>query len=81
VNGRTDRWIRWTTTSCVALLALIAGTVSYHARAGGTARSAGLGGGADTTVRGRDDRRGLDDICWLIRVRDSVAGCCPGRYW
>ena len=24
-----DRWIRWTTTGCVALLALIAGTVSY----------------------------------------------------
>ena len=26
---RADRWIRWTTTGCVALLALIAGTVSY----------------------------------------------------
>jgi hypothetical protein len=25
----TDRWIRWTTTGCVGLLALIAGTVSY----------------------------------------------------
>ena len=24
-----DGWIRWTTTGCVALLALIAGTVSY----------------------------------------------------
>src|SRR5216683_2642358 len=24
-----DRWIRWTTTGCVALLALIVGTVSY----------------------------------------------------
>jgi hypothetical protein len=24
-----DRWIRWTTTGCVALLAPIAGTVSY----------------------------------------------------
>jgi Protein of unknown function (DUF2637) len=29
VNARTDRWIRRTTTVCVALLALIAGTVSY----------------------------------------------------
>jgi hypothetical protein len=29
VTGQPDRWIRWTTTSCVALLALIAGTVSY----------------------------------------------------
>jgi hypothetical protein len=24
-----DRWIQWTTTGCVAVLALIAGTVSY----------------------------------------------------
>ena len=24
-----DRWIRWTTIACVALLVLIAGTVSY----------------------------------------------------
>ena len=29
MTGRVDRWIRWTTTGCVALLALIAGTVSY----------------------------------------------------
>jgi len=29
VNGGSDRWIRWTTTVCVALPALIAGTVSY----------------------------------------------------
>jgi hypothetical protein len=29
VNGSADRWIRWTTTGCVALLALIAATVSY----------------------------------------------------
>jgi Protein of unknown function (DUF2637) len=29
VNGQPDRWIRWTTTDCVALLALIAATVSY----------------------------------------------------
>jgi hypothetical protein len=27
--GRADRWIRRTTTGCVAMLALIAGTVSY----------------------------------------------------
>jgi hypothetical protein len=27
--SRSDRWIRWTTTGCVALLALIAATVSY----------------------------------------------------
>jgi Protein of unknown function (DUF2637) len=29
VTGQPDRWIRLTTTGCVALLALIAGTVSY----------------------------------------------------
>lgn len=29
MSGRTDLWIRWTTTGCVALLALIAATVSY----------------------------------------------------
>jgi hypothetical protein len=29
VSGGSDRWIQWTTTGCVALLALIAGTVSY----------------------------------------------------
>lgn len=29
MNGRADKWIRWTTTGCVALLALIAATVSY----------------------------------------------------
>src|SRR5215472_3922826 len=29
MTGRADRWIRRTTIGCVALLALIAGTVSY----------------------------------------------------
>ncbi|HEX9355449.1 MAG TPA: DUF2637 domain-containing protein [Streptosporangiaceae bacterium] len=29
MSGQADRWIRWTTTGCVALLALIAATVSY----------------------------------------------------
>ena len=29
MNGRADRWIRRTTIGCVAMLALIAGTVSY----------------------------------------------------
>src|SRR5467141_49201 len=29
MRPRPDRWIRWTTTGCVVLLALIAGTVSY----------------------------------------------------
>ncbi len=29
MTAAPDRWIRWTTTGCVALLALIAATVSY----------------------------------------------------
>jgi hypothetical protein len=29
MSPRADRWIRWTTTGCVSLLALIAGLVSY----------------------------------------------------
>jgi hypothetical protein len=29
VTGQADRWIRRTTIGCIALLALIAGTVSY----------------------------------------------------
>ena len=29
MTAGADRWIRWTTVGCVALLALIAGTVSY----------------------------------------------------
>ncbi len=28
-HRRADRWIKWATTGCVALLVLIAGTVSY----------------------------------------------------
>ena len=29
MSSQSDRWIRWTTTGCVALLAMNAGTVSY----------------------------------------------------
>jgi hypothetical protein len=29
MSGQADPWIKWTTTGCVGLLALIAGTVSY----------------------------------------------------
>src|SRR5947209_2188726 len=29
MNRPGDQWIRWTTTGCVGVLALIAGTVSY----------------------------------------------------
>jgi hypothetical protein len=48
VTERPDGWIWWTTIVCVALLALIAGTVSYlhvhrlaalHGQPGGSRRS------------------------------------------
>src|SRR6516164_9733269 len=29
MSGRADQWVRWTTTACAGLLALIAGIVSY----------------------------------------------------
>lgn len=29
MTGRADLWLRWTTTGCMALMALIAATVSY----------------------------------------------------
>jgi hypothetical protein len=29
MSGGADWWIRWTTTGCLGLLALIAGSVSY----------------------------------------------------
>ncbi len=62
MTGGSDRWIRWTTTGCVVLLALIAGTVcclhmhtlvELHGQAG-------LGSGADTVLGGRDDRDRID---------------------
>ena len=71
MSAGADRWIRWTTTGCVGLLALIAGTVSYLYRhpAGGVARAAGVGGGADAAVGGRDDRGGIDDAASRLMRR------------
>jgi hypothetical protein len=51
MTAGADRWIRWTTIECVALLALIVGTVSYlhvrllvelHGQPGGVAALAPL---------------------------------------
>jgi hypothetical protein len=40
VSGRADRWIKRATMGCVAILALIAGTVTYlHMHRPGTSRS------------------------------------------
>jgi hypothetical protein len=46
MNVRADRWIQWTLTGCVALLALLARLVHAHAHAGEAARAAGLPGRA-----------------------------------
>ena len=82
MNRPADRWIRWTTTGCVALLALIAGTVSYlhmhllvelHGQPGWVAALTpfsvdGMIVAASTTLLA-DSRAG------------SAAGCCRGRCW
>jgi hypothetical protein len=61
MSAGADRWITWTTTGCVALLALIASTVSYlHMHTLVTLHGQPGGGGADPTVGGRNDRRCLD---------------------
>src|SRR5580704_9146572 len=77
-----DRWIRSTTTGCVELLALIAGTVSYlhmhtlvalHGQPGWVAA-------LTSTVSGRDNRRCLDDAARGLPVRAqgrSAAGVHP----
>src|SRR5215470_9911913 len=92
MTAGADRWIRWTTTGCVALLALIAGTVSYlhmhllvelHGQPGWVAALTPLSGG-------RDDRGGLDHTAGRITCggawREAALGaaCCrqrgePGR--
>jgi hypothetical protein len=82
MSGPADSWIRWTTTGCVALLALIAGTVSYlhmhmlvelHGQPGWVAALTpfsvdGMIVAASTTL--------------LAESRSAVgAGCCLGPCW
>jgi hypothetical protein len=83
-----DRWIRWTTTGCVALLALIAGTVSYlhmhllvelHGQPGWVAALTPLSVdkmivAASTTILAdsRSDGRG-GILPWALLVAGSVA--------
>jgi hypothetical protein len=82
MSGAADRWIKRTTTGCVAMLALIAGTVSYlhmhmlvelHGQPGWVAALTplsvdGMIVAASTTLLAdsRSGRRG---------------GCCPGPCW
>jgi hypothetical protein len=88
VNGQADRWIRWTTTGCVGLLALIAETVSYlhmhtlvalHGQPGWVAALTplsvdGMIVAASTTLLAdsRSGRRG-GVLPWTLLVAGSVA--------
>src|SRR5712691_1031792 len=88
VNGQADRWIRWTTTGCVALLALIAATVSYlhmhalvelHGQPGWVAALTpfsvdGMIVAASTTLLA-DSRSGIRGgvLPWALLVAGSVA--------
>lgn len=88
MNAGADRWIRWTTIGCVALLALIAGTVSYlhmhmlvalHGQPGWVAALTplsvdGMIVAASTTLlaESRSGRRG-GALAWALLVFGSVA--------
>lgn len=88
MNGQPDRWIKRTTTACVALLALIAGTVSYlhmhrlvalHGQPGWVAALTplsvdGMIVAASTTLlaESRSGRRG-GLLPWALLVAGSVA--------
>lgn len=88
MNAGADRWIRRTTTGCVALVALIAGTVSYlhmhllvelHGEPGWVAAPAppsvdGMIVAAPTTLLAdsRSGRRG-GSLSWLLLASGGVA--------
>ncbi len=88
MRAGADRWIRWTTTGCGALLALIAGTVSYlhmhtlvaeHGQPGWVASLTplsvdGMIVAASTTLLAdaRSGRRG-GVLPWVLLVAGSVA--------
>lgn len=88
MSGRADQWIRWTTTACVGLLALIAGIVSYlhmhmlvalHGQPGGVAVLTplsvdGMIVAASTTLLS-DSRSGSRGgvLPWALLVVGSVA--------
>ena len=88
MSAGADRWIRWTTIGCVALLALIAGTVSYlhmhmlvarHGQPGWVAALTplsvdGMIVAASTTLLA-DSRSGRTGgvLPWVLLVAGSVA--------
>src|SRR6266700_1995818 len=79
MSGQPDRWIRWTTTGCVALLALIAGTVSYlHMHTLVECHGQPLGGGPDADVGGRGDRCRVNHTAGGLAVRQTWRGAAVG---
>jgi hypothetical protein len=97
VTGPGDGWIRWTPIGCVALLALIAGTVSYlhmHMHMLVAARAAWLGCRPDAlSVDGMivaasvtllaDSRSGRQGgvLPWALLLAGSVASLPPTLLW
>jgi hypothetical protein len=88
MSAGADRWIRWTTIGCVALLALIAGTVSYlhmhllvarHGQPGWVAALTplsvdGMIVAASTTLLAESRSGGKGGILpWVLLVAGSVA--------
>jgi hypothetical protein len=86
MNRQADQWIKWTTTGCVGLLALIAGTVSYlhmhtlvglHGQPGWVATLTplsvdGMIVAASMTLLA-DSRSGRGALPWALLVAGSVA--------
>jgi hypothetical protein len=76
-----DRWIRWTTIACVALLALIAGTVSYlhmHALVARHGQPGWVAALTPFSVDGDDCGR-IDHAAG--RLAHRAARCCHGHCW
>src|SRR6266487_2500171 len=86
MSGRPDGWIGWTTTGCVALLGGDRGhsLLPTHAHAGGGAWPAGVGGGTNPAVSGRDDRGRLDHTAGRLTRGEAwrsaaVGASCGGQ--
>jgi hypothetical protein len=82
MSRRPGGSVGWTTTGCVALLAVIAGTVSYlhmhqlvagHGQPGWVAVLTPLS--VDGMIVAASTR------CWLIRALVGGVGCCRGCCW
>jgi Protein of unknown function (DUF2637) len=80
MTAGADRWTRWTMIDCVALLALIAGTVSYMHML--VARHGQLGWVAALTPFSVDGMIVAASTTLLADSRTGRrGGCCRGRCW